>query len=71
MPKHLALATAIPALALMMALMTAGCASTGGGGTYDETLMDCRSKADGVVKARYTPKWQAVVDQCMEEAGDK
>ncbi len=65
------LALAAPILTMALALLVSACASTGGGRDYDETLLDCQAKADGVVKARYTPKWQAEVDRCLEEAGKK
>ena len=64
MPKHPAL---MAILTMTLTLLLSACASTGGP-SNDETLLDCRAKADAQYKARYTPKWQAAVDQCIKQA---
>jgi len=64
MSRHLALA----AMIVTMALMISACATTGDGRDYDETLLDCQAEADASGKARYTPQWQSIVDQCVQEA---
>lgn len=54
-------------LAALAALLLPGCAAMSGGGQpSEEAVAQCRAEADGVVKARYTDRWQAAVDQCLE-----
>lgn len=59
------------AAAALAALLLAGCAAGSGSRSGDETLLDCRAKADERFKARYTDEWNAAVEQCLKErAGD-
>ena len=57
-------------LALAMALSLSACASTQGG-DQDTALLECRSEADAKYKARYTPKWEDYVEQCLEKKQQK
>lgn len=48
----------------LAALLTAGCATRQQ--SDRDALLDCRSRADELVKARYTPAWDEAVRQCMD-----
>ncbi|WP_028587214.1 hypothetical protein [Desulfocurvus vexinensis] len=52
--------------AVLAAMALTGCAAHGGPGAADDTLLQCRALADEAHKARYTPAWEATVQDCLE-----
>ena len=54
----------------LAAVLAAGCAGHQTDGVDRDTLLDCRSKADEMHKARYGDDWEAAVRQCLKERAD-